>query len=183
MAILGQAANIIKAEDDIANHSLDMSDSVRSALTNMTVGFGEFLGNMLAGSADINGFGTFIAMSFADLSVTVGKQMIALGFAGIALRKFMLTPGLALAAGIALVAAGTFAKSKISAAINGGGGAAEAASGGGGGSGNYNYDSRANMGSSKMQTVNVVVSGELRAQGAALVTVFNQENKRLNYVT
>lgn len=173
------AAQSKAIQDDLSKSTLDFSSTMNGAWASASEGLGEFIGNLMAGTGSISDFGTFVAMQFADLAVTVGKQMIAFGATGIALKMLIKNPWTALAAGIALVALGTAAKSKISASISGGG--ASSATGGGGG--DYNYDARQSMGSSKMQTVNVVVTGELKAHGGSLVTVLNQENQRKSIVT
>lgn len=180
MALLGKQAGIIQAEDDIANHTVDMSSAVQGAFADMGVGLGEFLGDLMSGKGDIEGFGSAIAGAFADLAMTVGKQMIAFGVAGTVLKVLIDQPELALAAGVALVALGKLAKNSIASSLSGGGGATGAKSGAGVG---YEYDARQSPSAAKMQTINVVVTGDLKAKGGDLVYVLNQEAQRKAIVT
>jgi hypothetical protein len=170
------------AADEMAKKTLDLSSTLNSAWGGAADGLGTFLGDLISGKASVSDFGSFVAMQFADLAVTVGKQMIAFGATGIALKLLIKNPWLALAAGVALVAVGTAAKSKISASIASGGGGATSAAGGGG-SGDYNYDARQSMGSSKMQNINVTVGGEFTLKNGVLVAGINQENQRKLLVT
>lgn len=165
-------------QDDLAKSTIDFSNTMNGAWNSASEGLGVFIGNLMSGTGSIADFGAFVAGAFADLAVTVGKQMIAFGATGIALKMLIKNPWTALAAGIALVALGTAAKAKISASISGGGASSAASSGG-----DYNYDARQSSISPKMQTVNVVVTGDLKAKAGDLVYIFNQENQRKTIVT
>lgn len=167
-------------QDEIAANTIDLSSTLNGAWASSAEGLGVFLGNLMAGKGSIQDFGSMVAGAFADLAITIGQQMIAFGATGIALKFLIKNPWLALAAGVALVAVGQAAKSRISASISGGGGASSAASAGGG---NYNYDSRQSMGSTTMQNINLTVTGELKAKGSDLVTVLDTENQRKAIVT
>ena len=169
------------AQQELAGGALDVSSTVREAFSTMAVGVGEFFGNLAAGKGSMQDFGSFLAGSFADLAVTVGKQMIQFGIAGIALRKLMISPGAALAAGIGLVALGTMARAKISASLASGGGATGAASSGGGG--DFNSDSRQAITGSTMKNINITVGGQFTLQNGVLVAAVNQEEQRKAIVT
>jgi len=175
------SANI--AQQELGASSLDISSTVSQAFANMTIGAAEFFGNLLAGKGSLQEFGSFIIGQFADLAVTIGKQMIMFGMAGIAIQKLMLTPWTAIAAGFALVALGTAAKSSISASIAGGG-ANVAASSGANGATNVGYqNSNSVNGAKTMSSVNVTVGGKFELQAGVLVATVNQENQRINAVT
>lgn len=177
------SANIAtqEAADQIKSQTLDLSATLNNAWGSAADGLGVFIGELMSGKGSVADFGSFVAMQFADLAVTVGKQMIAFGATGIALKMLIKNPWLALGAGIALVALGTAAKSKISASISSGGATSAASSSGG--SNDYNYDARQSMGASQMQKVNVTVGGEFKLQNGVLVAAIAQENQRKLLVT
>ena len=119
----------------------------------------------------------------SDLAVTVGKQMIAFGATGISLKMLIKNPWLALAAGVALVALGTAAKSSISASISGGG-ANSAANSGANGAMNEGYQNSSSVnGAKSMSSVNITVGGQFTLQNGVLVAAVNQEQQRINSVT
>lgn len=161
-------------QDDLAANTLDLSNTLNNAWGGAADGFGEFLGNMISGQTDLKDFGSFVAGQFAALAITVGKQMIAFGAAGIALKMLIKNPWTALAAGVALVALGTAAKNAISKSISGGGATASASAAG---NGNYNYDSRQSMAPAK-QNINITVGGKFELSGGTLVAAVSQENQR-----
>lgn len=193
------AASAINAQNSVANNALtasskfaaawsgastalvDASDAINTALNDIAVGTGEMIGTFLAGGDQAQSFGDMIAGAFADMAITVGKIAIAAGIATLGIKAAFesMNGFVAIAAGIALVALGTAVKGRLKSVASGG--ASSAASGGSGG--NYNYDARQSMGSSKMQTVNVVVTGDLKAKGGDLVYVLNQEAQRKAFVT
>ena len=112
----------------------------------------------------------------AGLLVTVGKQMIAFGTAGIALKGLLEDPWTALAAGVAMVALGNVAKSSISNSLN--------SSSGQGSDGNFNYDTRSAMPqAANKQEITVKVEGLLEADGKGLSMALSNENTRVSLVT
>ena len=167
----------------IAKHTLDLSNTLNGAWGGAADGFGQFLGNLMSGKSTVADFGSFVATQFADLAVTVGKQMIAFGATGIALKMLIKNPWLALAAGVALVALGTAAKASISSSISGGG-ANSAASSGSNGATNEGYQNPNSVNGAKtMSSVNVTVGGQFTLQNGVLVAAVNQEQQRINSVT
>ncbi len=162
--------------EDVKKDTIDLSGSLASAGDS----FGTFLGNMLSGKDSMAGFGTFITKAMADLATTVGKQMIAFGVAGIALKGLLKNPWAALAAGIALVALGQMANNAIGDTVSGSGGNS---SSGTDGSGNYNYDTRSAVAASATQNINVTVNGTLSADSKGLSTALTKENTRVSVAT
>ncbi len=161
--------------------TLDLSSTLNSAWSGAADGLGEFIGNLASGQASIADFGTVVASAFADLAVNVGKQMIAFGAAGIALKMLIKNPWLALAAGIALVAVGTMAKSKISASIASGG--ANSSASNGSGSDVNSSGARQSSVNPSIGAVNITVGGQFTLQNGVLVAAINQENQRKAIVT
>jgi hypothetical protein len=99
---------------DIEKLNDQLTDLVENTLTEVAFALGEQLGNALAGAGfSIN----MILMPIADALIQFGKMAIAAGFAaeGIKIALESLGGVGAIAAGIALVALGTFVKSQLKA--------------------------------------------------------------------
>lgn len=94
-------------------------------------GFGEMLGQSIAGGVSIQSVWTLMITALADMAIQVGKLAIGIGISVGGIKKALtsLNPVVAIAAGVALVALGTFAKSAL-ADIAGGSGAPAFANGG-----------------------------------------------------
>jgi hypothetical protein len=78
---------------------------------------GENLGNIFSGDAGAAGFFGGILTIVGDFTVSLGKQMIAIGAAGLALKKTFTNPAAAIIAGIAMVAIGGAIKNKFAKGI------------------------------------------------------------------
>lgn len=158
----------------------DISTEVNSILQSGLERTGEIIGSLigtLAGGGDAWGdFKNAALSAFGDLAIAVGKIAISTGLAseGIKAALKLDNPWIAIAAGAALVALGTAAKSSLSAVASGdysaGGGGYSGGYSGGGGSG---YETR---------DVQVNVTGTLQADGNQLIAVINNTNKK-NYYT
>jgi hypothetical protein len=159
---------------------INAAESLNNAFTSGAEGLGEFLGQLASGKTGISGFGNLIGGVFADLAITVGKVAIGAGMAVLGIKQALMAmnPGVAIAAGIALVALGTMIKSSLKSAASGGGSASVSSSGSGSGSGGLVYDTRASI-----QPLNINITGSLTAKGPDLVYVFNQESLRKKAVT
>jgi len=97
---------------DIGKLNDQLTDLVENTLTEVAFALGEQLGNALAGAGfSIN----MILMPIADALVQFGKMAIAAGVAALNIKIALETLGGvgAIAAGIALVALGTFVKSQL----------------------------------------------------------------------
>ncbi len=159
---------------------VDISSNINSAFQDIAVGFGESVGQLLAGTGSLNGFAILVANIFGDMAIQVGKIAIAAGIATLAIKAAFesMNGYAAIAAGIALVALGTAVKSSLS-QVASGGGASVASSGY-----SNNLDIRTDKNSDRVtQSVNVEVSGEFRLQGNTLVAAVNKENRRKNLTT
>lgn len=95
---------------------------ISDTATNALVQFGENLGKAFAGE-NVDIFGGFLDLLAGGLQ-SIGNALIAYGFAMDAFKKAFNDPYLAIAAGVALVAAGAFLKSKISKVSSTGGASA-----------------------------------------------------------
>jgi hypothetical protein len=105
---------IEKTMVDIEKLNDQLTDLVENTLTEVAFALGEQLGNALAGAGfSIN----MILMPIADALVQFGKMAIAAGVAALNIKIALETLGGvgAIAAGIALVALGTFVKSQLKA--------------------------------------------------------------------
>lgn len=169
---------------EIKEDCIDVSSTVNAAFSDLAVGFGENIGELIAGSGNLQGFATLVAGTFADMAINVGKTAISTGIAveGIKLALKSLNPFVAIAAGAALVALGTAVKSSLGKIANGG-------STSGTFSGNT-YSNEVNIGNTKDYSsgmdsgkINVIVSGELKAKGSNLVAAINSENMRKGLTT
>ncbi|WP_270593708.1 MULTISPECIES: hypothetical protein [Butyricimonas] len=158
---------------------VDISASINEAFQSIAVGFGESLGQIIAGTGSLKGFATMVAEVFADLAIQVGKIAIQLGVAMIAIRASLNfgNPYAAIAAGIALVALGTAVKASLSQVASGGGSSS---------SGSYSntLDVRTDRSEERYtKEVNLNVTGKLEARGSTLVAVIDSENKRKRLTT
>ena len=97
-----------------------VNNIISDTATNALVQFGENLGKAFAGE-NVDIFGGFLDLLAGGLQA-IGSALIAYGFAMDAFKKAFSDPYLAIAAGVALVAAGSFLKSKISKVSSTGGG-------------------------------------------------------------
>lgn len=84
----------------------DINYSIRAAGTEVGASFGEMIGNLANGENAFQSFGKRVLTIIGSLLKDIGKSLIALGTAGKAFEFFKTKPGLAIAAGVALTAAG-----------------------------------------------------------------------------
>jgi hypothetical protein len=108
-----------------------IAEIMESTAENFAYGFGEMLGQSLAGGLSIQNIWSFMIGTLADMAIQVGKLAIGIGISVEAIKESLTKLGGigAIAAGIALIALGTFAKSALS-NIGGGGNAPAFANGG-----------------------------------------------------
>jgi hypothetical protein len=108
----------------------DVASAMETAAEGMAVSFGMMLGESLATGSKLQGVGTMILTTLADLAIQVGQIAIGVGVSVDAIKKALLTlnPVVAIIAGVALVALGSAAKNALAQSAGGGG-----SNGGGGG--------------------------------------------------
>jgi len=133
-----KAAANLKAQleglvDPLENFNNSLNDIIRKTLENMAIALGESLGKMLSGGGGgikelMNNFLSIMA----DGLVQIGKLAIGTGFAILGIKEALktLNPYVAIAAGIALVALGTYVKGRLSSSADAMGGTKKFANGG-----------------------------------------------------
>lgn len=90
--------------------TLELSNSIGQGVSDIA----SSIGNALATGENVfTAIGNSLIKGLGSLAKSIGEQMIAFGIAGIALKKLMMNPYLAVAAGAALVALGSIASSSV----------------------------------------------------------------------
>ena len=178
-------------EERTAQFATTMLGILDSGLGNAFVDLGQSIGEALAtGGNVLSSVGKSLLGSVGKLLGDFGKQLIAFGVAGLAYSKLIKSlftdpvtaapkAGLAIAAGIALVAisgaiSSTMRSNSSGGGGGGGGGSSEGSSGVGGGT------SFAGGGQGGLFQQNKDLNGELVVRGQDLVYVFGQASDRIN---
>ena len=144
-----------------------VTHTLRNALTSLIAGVGKAIGDLMSG---IQGAGLESTLLNVVGGVVSNLGMLAIeigvGLLGIETALKTLNPYVAIAAGVALVALGSYFSNQASALGSAGGGGASAA--GGGGSGRFaDY---------KQAPIDVNINGTFKASGSDLVSVINKQN-------
>lgn len=157
---------------DFSNNLLQMNQQVSSlvngALTDGVGQFGEFIGNMIAGTEQLSSLPAIVGGIFGDLAVSIGKALIAFGTAGIAIKFFEVNPTMALIAGAGLVALGSALKASVSSARSGGS------------SGSTSTASASSVQSAqsyKMPVLQIEVTGSSTVKGSDIYTSYTNASK------
>jgi len=166
----------------MAEFQVNYGASIEAMIEEMLVGFGEFLGALAIGQNTAGQFANAMLEPIAEMSIKLGKLIIADAVAIDAIFKTLKfgSPAIAIAAGVALIALGTAIKgqlSSLSSVASGAGGVAAPMQ-----APDYQYDTRRATGL-QPQTIRVEVVGEFVQRGTDLVAVINRENKRVTSVT
>jgi hypothetical protein len=178
-------------EQRIADFAFAVSDILDNNLGNAFADLGNSIGEALAtGGNVLSAVGKSLLGSVGNLLGDFGKQLIAFGVAGLAyssLIKSLFTDpvtaapkaGLAIAAGVALVAiSGAISSSMRSNSGGGGGGGGGSSVGSSGVGGGSSFVGGGAQGG--MFAANKDLNGELVVRGQDLVYVFGQANNRIN---
>ena len=105
---------VVEWGDTFIDISDQVSQAIRQALVDSISYFATEIGKHLADSKmGFENFGKFALQSIANFAEQLGKMMISLGTARIALNKLSLHPGLVIAAGAALIAGAAFVRQKF----------------------------------------------------------------------
>jgi hypothetical protein len=138
MLKLNEALSNTKAKldglvDPLESFNTSLNDIIRKTLENMAVAIGESLGKMLSGGGGgikelMNNFLSIMAEGL----IQIGKLAIQTGIAILGIKEALktLNPYVAIAAGIALVALGTYVKGRLSSSADAMGGTKKFANGG-----------------------------------------------------
>jgi len=101
-------------EDNIGQLNQNITNALRDTAANTAVAFGEMIGSALAGGDGFENAAIKFGLLIAGLISDIGKALITFAVLVIAAENTISNPFVALAAGIAAVAAGAFLKSKLS---------------------------------------------------------------------
>lgn len=159
-------------KEKAAEFTLDVGGMIQDSVTSLMEGIGTAIGD---GTSVIDAIGAALLGTLGGLAVQIGQQMIAFGTAGMALQKLTLNPLLAIAAGAALVALGSAAKSAISRSMSGAG------TGGYSGGISGTYSDRQSLGASTLRGAyqdDFLV--EFKIGNDALVGTLNTAEQRKN---
>lgn len=158
---------------DFGNNLLQMNQQVnqlvKGALSDGVAQFGELIGGMIAGTAQLSSLPAMVGSLLGDLAVSIGKTMIAFGTAGLSLKFFAVDPTLALIAGAGLVALGAALKSSVSATANGGGSSSSVSS--------ASASSMQSAQSYKMPVLQIEVTGSSTVKGSDIYTSYTNASK------
>lgn len=117
--------------ENVQEKASETSQFLQQAFSNAAISVAESFGQMIAGSTSVSGFFDGIIMMVVDFVSQFGKLLIAAAIASEMFQKALMSnPYMALAAGVALVAAGAAAKAFLKKGPSGGGGVREFANGG-----------------------------------------------------
>jgi hypothetical protein len=110
-----------RARDAAQSFGEAVEQAIEQAAESMTINFSKMLGQTLATGKGMEGLGRMVLNTLADLAVQVGEIAIGVGISIKGIRKSLetLNPAVALIAGIALVALGTYAKTALQSAGGG----------------------------------------------------------------
>lgn len=163
---------------------IDFGTVMNQSMEGFAVGFGENIGQLLAGVDGVQSFSSLVAGTLADMAIKVGKIAVGTGVAMIGIKKALLSmnPVAAIAGGVALIALGTWAKSSLASAAEGGSSGFSANANAL--SGNVDRTSKSNSNVERQsQQVYVHVGGEFKMKGNTLVAAVENENRRKGIVT
>lgn len=114
--------NMSAIDAQIKKQLQDLSDTVRSTAGDVFSGIGETIGEAVSGGDFRKGIQSFVT-AIADGISSLGKQFIKIGLLAIlaknAFTKLFANPGLSIAVGVALVAAGAALKNALTGGISG----------------------------------------------------------------
>ncbi len=98
-----------------------ISSAINGAVTNIATGMAAMVGKMAAGTAGVRDIGNMVLGTLADLAIRVGKIAVGTAIAIEGIKKALqsLNPIAAAAAGIALIALGSFVKASLNKAAEG----------------------------------------------------------------
>lgn len=159
---------------DLIDISNAISESVTQGLNDLTSGIAESIGEIAAGTGDMDDLFRNMLSVIGDFLSSLGKSLIAAGIGAIAFDSLLENPAAAIAAGVALVALGSIVKNKLAEGPNGSGSSYSSANVNKGSSGDYT-GTRGLRGDG---TIKIQVTGKLTGSGRDLQAVLDEEAKR-----
>jgi hypothetical protein len=122
-----------KINENLALFNIRAREIMAEATQGFAEGFGNIIGNIATGNVGIQALLGLMLETFGNVAIRLGKLAISIGLAVEGIKKALtsLNPGAALAAGIALIALGTIAKSAAANIAESGGSNREAFADGG----------------------------------------------------
>jgi len=120
------------AMENAMQFNAGLSDIINGGLNQLATGIGEALGKAISGGGNLaQNLSKVLLTTVGGMAVQLGKLAISIGIGVEGIKKALqsLNPAVAVAAGIALIALGSFAKAQAG-KIGGGGGATAFANGG-----------------------------------------------------
>lgn len=103
-----------KVVDTLKQSAIDLSSALQSSITSSISSFATTIGNVFTGDAGAKGFFNNILTIIADFALQLGQAITAMGVAALSLKSLFANPIAAIAAGSALIIAGTVAKNLVS---------------------------------------------------------------------
>lgn len=162
---------------DLAN---ELNSIMSSAFESVGMSIGQLIGDLATGGDAWSNFATNAVAALGDMAVQVGRIAIQAGVAMLGIKAALNFggPWAAIAAGTALVALGAAVKAGLSNVASGGSysSSVNVATAGG-------YGSSALGSDFETRSIDVRVHGELKASGTDLVTVIENEGKRMKHTT
>lgn len=110
----GMKSSLDASKAVMVDYGTVVGESIRQLAADAAVGFGETLGAVISGTAGIGDIFSGLLGMVANFMKDLGKSLIQIAVANIALKKAFANPFAALAAGVALVALGSAFQSKMS---------------------------------------------------------------------
>lgn len=186
-ALLNKPFEIKKPEipkqefEELKGYMIDISDIANDFANTVSDAFASMIEGLVSGDLDMKEIFHTVLAFLAENLTAIGKALIAYGVAMDAFKKVFKNPWLAIAAGAALVAAGSVLSGLIERASSGGGSSASAsyaAAASVGGGGTLDLTSQ-----TQMQSQEIKVTGTIKASGRDLVVVIENEQQRKNLTT
>lgn len=110
----GLKSSIDASKAVLVDYGTVVGESIKQLATDAAIGFGETLGAVLSGTAGLSSIFSGLLGMVANFMKDLGKSLVQIAIANIALKKAFANPFVALAAGIALIALGSAFQSKMS---------------------------------------------------------------------
>jgi hypothetical protein len=106
----------------LGEYFVDFAPIFNEAFVNLGVGLGEALGNMASGLGGAEQITGMLLSVFGNMAIQLGQLAISTGIAVLGIKQALmsLNPGIAIAAGVALVALGTMVSNKAKSIASGG---------------------------------------------------------------